>query len=114
MSTPSNDNRNLVETDKQVPLIWTALRILGVYFLICGVAATIEDGAEAIRRWRIDLYTPQEGMLLNYLHPRFWGSLIYVAAGAYLLMGGHWIVKNVFIPHRQVEPDGNTNENDSD
>lgn len=81
------------------PVIQAILRLLGVYFFVGGATSMIEDVAGAIMLWRHDVAEYGSGMMLDYMFPaRFYGNFAYAAAGLYLLIGGRWVIENIFLP----------------
>lgn len=90
---------------KLVPIIWTALRLLGVYIVIVGISAIIEDFATMIARWQLDTAGYHSGIFIDYISPSFIGDVFYVAGGLYLLFGGKWLIENVFLPARATDSD---------
>lgn len=72
------------------------LRVLGVYF----VARAIIFGAEEAVRLFVALRVGNTS--LNYVLPRHWTNLTFMAAefavGAYLLFGGRWVFVKVLMP----------------
>jgi hypothetical protein len=103
MADISPDTGSEADYTKLVPLIWTLLRLLGVYFFVVGMVATLEDSLEVFGRWREDIDRYGDRILLDYFFPQFWGSLIYLATGIYLLVGGRWLIDKVFLPAKAAE-----------
>jgi hypothetical protein len=90
----SNHGTQYAEYRKLVPIIWTVLRLMGVYFIVVGGSTLVEDLASAFFRW-----SDSDDVLFHYiLTPRLLGSAVYVAAGVYLVVGGRWLIEKVFLP----------------
>lgn len=85
------------KTFELVPIIQMVLRLMGVYFFVVGAASLAEDVSIAISDWR-DFGFSVGGLLDHFGRPRSWGSLVYFLAGVYLLVGGRWLIVNVFLP----------------
>ncbi|MEQ8211105.1 MAG: hypothetical protein RH917_14860 [Lacipirellulaceae bacterium] len=76
--------------------VQAVLRLLGVYFFVIGAAGVAEDFASMLRFWmQRDYY---DGVMFDFLDlpPRFYGSAVYLLAGLYLIIGGKWLILNVF------------------
>jgi hypothetical protein len=89
---------------KLVPVIWTALRLMGVWVFIIGVAATIDDVATMIAQQTENAYAPLGRSEDDPILPRLLGDVIWTLAGMYLLFGGRWLIENVFLPAKAPEP----------
>lgn len=84
-----------------LPSIQIVLRLLGIYFFVVGASGMVQDIAGVIMLWREHVSEYGVGMLLDYLFPAtFYGSLAYAVAGLYLMIGGRWVIENVFLPPR--------------
>ena len=109
-----NDTETTTRSDtdfaRLIPLIQTLLRLLGVYLFVIGLAGVVEDFGEQVIRWR------SGAVGVNYLLlPRFFGSVVYLAAGLYLLIGGRCLIETVFIPATDSsDPQSANPEDDTD
>jgi len=89
------------------------LRLIGVYFFVVGAASLAEDLSSAVVEWKH--YGFSVGGFLDHLgRPRFWGSLVYFLAGLYLLLGGRWLIVNVFLPSSDSPTTDNSDEPEGD
>jgi hypothetical protein len=93
------------ETDyvKLVPITWTVLRLMGVYFVVVGASAVIEDIGTAVSTWRLYVAEHHTGTLLDFFSMRLFADAAYTAAGLYLVFGGRWLIENVFLPAKADE-----------
>ena len=86
-----------------VPIIWTALRMLGLYMAIVGAGSITEHLARIAGS---DTTTAE----LAYYRPRLLGDLVYSAGGLYLIFGGRWLIKNVFLSAKDEADDADNEE----
>lgn len=84
------------EAQNLIPILQMILRLFGVYFFVIGVAGIADDLSQTYLLWQHDDFS---SFYFDYLvTPRLWGDLVYLFAGLYLLMGGHWLISKVFLP----------------
>ena len=107
MNEPSPQTGSEADYTKLVPFIWTALRLLGVYVLIVGVTAVIEDLTTMVARWQLDTAEYHSNTVLDYISSTFLSDVFWTAAGLYLLFGGKWLIENVFLPAKTDESNVN-------
>ena len=107
MDSDNEDARPESDYTKLVPRIWTALRLLGVYITIVAACATLENLITIARVIRSDIADHSIVVLFEYFSPKFFADALYLAAGLYLILGGRWLIKNVFLP---AEPKDATDE----
>ena len=96
------------EYTRLVPVIWIALRLLGVYMTIVGASVMTED-LVTMASMASALGVESEGtnFLMELTTPRFFGDAVYLASGLYLIFGGQWLIRNVFLPARDETADAN-------
>ena len=101
------------ESPDLVPIIQMVLRLIGIYFFVVGAASLAEDITRSVIEWK--RYGFSVGGLLSHIgFPRFWGSLVYFLAGLYLLVGGRWLIVNVFLPSSNSPADDKVDEPEGD
>lgn len=113
MNEPSQETGSEADYTKLVPIIWTALRLLGVYVVIVGITALIEDLTTMVARWQFDTTEHHSNTVLDYISSTFFSDLFWTAAGLYLLFGGKWLIENVFLPAKTIKPSINGDTADS-
>jgi hypothetical protein len=114
MVESDSETSAVAEYTKLIPIISTALRLLGVYIVIVGGSTVVEDLAGIIRYWRLELTENPSSTLIDYLFsPRLLGDLAYLAGGLYLLFGGRWLIHKVFMPYTESDTESQNETDES-
>lgn len=82
-----------------IAYVQAVLRLLGVYLFVIGASGVAEDLAGMVANWRRDIAVYGDAMLFGFIvfPERCYGSLVYLFAGLYLMIGGQWLIRNVFL-----------------
>jgi len=93
-----------------VPIVQLALRLLGVYIFAAGVSNLIQNFGDLVF-WGsqiddITAYLPNYGGAIL-------GNVFYAGVGAYLMVGGRWLIETIFLP-REFEQMGENVEDESE
>ncbi|WP_428308061.1 hypothetical protein [Lacipirellula sp.] len=104
---PLRSNGGYPTTYDLLPIIQTSLRLLGVYIFIGGMTGVISDLAQVVATWQLAASEYDSRMLFDVPFPTtFYGDLFYALAGLYLMIGGRWLIENVFLPSKRLDDDG--------
>ncbi|MBW3596440.1 MAG: hypothetical protein KY475_04095 [Planctomycetes bacterium] len=86
------------DDDKIARFAQMGLRLLGVMFLVDGVAGlagSITNGAPQSSALQQAGYPPTpDSYVLGWLAQ----SIAYIVVGAYCVIGGRWVLENIFLP----------------
>lgn len=104
---PLRSNGGYPTTHDLLPIIQAVLRLLGVYIFIGGMTGVISDLAQVVAAWQQAASEYGSRMLFDFPFPTtFYGDLFYALAGLYLMIGGRWLIENVFLPSKRLDDDG--------
>jgi hypothetical protein len=89
-------------SDSLIPIAQMILRLMGVYFFIVGASYFAEKLSQAYLSWK--RYDFDTFFFDHLILSSLWGELVYIFAGIYLMVGGHWLINNVFLPSSHSKP----------